>query len=297
MTTAARSTTAGPPAPASEKKTVAPSYALPALGGEYHFLFRRLHSLTGIIFGGYVVVHLLINATLLEGSRGAGATVYQQQVDKIHGLPWLVAIEWVAIILPLLYHTVYGVWITFTAQPNAGRYGYVKNWFYVAQRVSAIILVFFIAFHVLSMKIGGTAFTFVPHDFATESTARHLQVSWLVGWVVYPIGILAGTFHLSNGFWTAAITWGLTTSKAAQRRWGLACAGLFVLTTLAGFGSLFGAMAVELSEAELAAVEAAQDGTVVTEDGELVDEGPELIEGGPAQAIQETGEAIKDAAE
>jgi succinate dehydrogenase / fumarate reductase cytochrome b subunit len=293
MTTISRST-ATPPAPASDKKTVASQYALPAIGGEYHFLFRRMHSLTGILFGGYIVVHLLINATLLEGSRGVEATVFQQQVDKIHSLPWLVAIEWVAIILPLIYHTVYGIWITATGQPNVGGYGYAKNWFYLAQRVSAVILVFFIAFHVLSMKIGGTSFTFVPHDLATESTALHLQYSWLVGWVVYPIGILAGTFHLANGFWTAAITWGLTTTATAQFRWGLACVGLFIVTTLAGFGALAGGLGIDLDEAEIAAVRAAQDGTVLTEDGELVDEGPELIDGGPAQVIQETAEGVED---
>ena len=35
--------------------------------GQYHFLLRRLHSLTGIVFGGYLVVHLLINATIAQG--------------------------------------------------------------------------------------------------------------------------------------------------------------------------------------------------------------------------------------
>ena len=127
--------TATPPAAASDRKTVAPSYALPALGGEAHFLLRRLHSLTGIIFGGYIVVHLLVNATLLEATRYPGqATIFQQQVDKIHSIPWLFVVEWTAIILPLVYHTVYGIWITFTGQPNVRRYAYTKNIFYTLQR-------------------------------------------------------------------------------------------------------------------------------------------------------------------
>ena len=41
---------------------------LPEIGGHSHFLIRRLHSLTGIVFGGYIVVHLLVNATLVEGA-------------------------------------------------------------------------------------------------------------------------------------------------------------------------------------------------------------------------------------
>lgn len=276
-------TTAHPPAPASERKTTAPSYALPAIGGQYHFLFRRLHSLTGILFGGYIIVHLLVNATLLEGSRYDGnPTVFQQQVDKIHSLPWLFLIEWTAIYLPLIYHTVYGIWIAVTGQPNVGSYGYLKNWFYVAQRVTAIILVFFILFHVLSMKIGGSVFSFVPVELAHESTVAHLQSYWWVGWLVYPIGILAATFHLSNGFWTAAITWGLTTTKAAQRRWGLACAGLFLFTTACGFAALFGGLSDDIPEEKAALLEAAQQNPHRPEEAisptEIIDESAEQVE-------------------
>ena len=68
----------------------APDYAVANTGHPYYFIARRLHSLTGLVFGGYLVVHLLINATLIEGQRhGAGPTVFQLQVDKIHSLPFL----------------------------------------------------------------------------------------------------------------------------------------------------------------------------------------------------------------
>ena len=119
-------------------------YSASRPSSRYHFLIRRLHSLTGLVFGGYLVVHLLINATLVEGTRHDGAaTVFQQQVDKIHSLPFLPAIEWAFIYLPILYHTFYGIWIIATGHPNVERYGYAKNWFYVLQRISAIVLVFF----------------------------------------------------------------------------------------------------------------------------------------------------------
>lgn len=200
---------------------------LPTLGGKRHFLLRRLHSLTGIIFGGYIVVHLLVNATLIQGTN---PDVYQQQVDKIHSLPFLLAVEWVFIFLPIIYHTIYGIWITFTAQPNVGRYNYTKNWFYFWQRVSAMVIVGFLVFHVLGMKgLFGQAFAFDPHH-ATTSAIHHMRQSWVIAWVVYPIGVLASSYHLSNGFWTAAITWGLTVSARSQRRWGFVCAAIFVLT-------------------------------------------------------------------
>lgn len=213
------------------------------LASRHHFLLRRLHSLTGLVFGGYLVVHLLINATIAQGG-----VVYQTQVDKIHSLPFLPVIEWTFIYLPILFHTVYGVWITLTGQPNVHRYGYGKNWFYVLQRVSAIVIVLFMLFHVLSLKYGlfGQGLSFDPHR-ALGTVGRHFDSLLLVA-VVYPIGILASCYHLANGFWTAAITWGLTVSANAQRRWGVACTGLFALTFVAGMIALIWAARLDWAD-------------------------------------------------
>ena len=215
---------------------------VPTFGGRYYFLLRRLHSLTGLVFGGYLIVHLLINATIAQFFVGDAAYrySYQNQVDKIHGLPFLPVIEWTFIYLPIIYHTIYGVWITFTGQPNVGSYPYGKNWFYFFQRLSAVIIVLFMLFHVLSFKYGvfGPTFKFNPHHGALETVGRHLDVSFVITWLVYPLGILASCYHLANGFWTAAITWGLAISSGAQRRWGLACGGLFAVTFVAGMIAL-----------------------------------------------------------
>ena len=217
---------------------------VPTLGGRYHFLLRRLHSLTGIVFGGYLVVHLLVNATIAQGGR-----VYQTQVDKIHDLPFLPVIEWTFIYLPILFHTVYGVWIILTGQPNVGRYPYEKNWFYFFQRVSAVVIVFFMLFHVLSLKYGlfTANLSFEPHR-ALGTVGRHMHEHWWITWLVYPLGILASCYHLANGFWAAAITWGLTVSARAQRRWGMACAGLFVLLFVAGMTALVASARLNYSD-------------------------------------------------
>jgi succinate dehydrogenase / fumarate reductase, cytochrome b subunit len=201
------------------------------------FLLRRLHSLTGLIFGGYIVVHLIVNASMIQGGSGP-ADVYQEQVDKIHAIPFLWAVEWIFIFLPIIFHTIYGLWITLGGQPNVEKYPYAKNYFYLLQRISAVIIMLFILFHVLGMKgLFGHTLEFVPAD-ATRSTARHINSSVWVAYLIYPLGILASCFHLANGFWTAGITWGLTISAAAQRRWGYICAVLFFFTLLCGFLAL-----------------------------------------------------------
>jgi len=226
----------------------------PLLGGRHHFLLRRLHSLTGLVFGGYLVVHLLVNATIAQ----LGQT-FQVQVNKIHDLPFLWAIEWIAIYLPILYHTVYGIWIVLTGQPNVNHYPYTKNWFYILQRISAIVIVLFMFFHVFSLKVGlfGQTLSFDPHN-AAATVHRHMtgsSISPLLVWVVYPLGILASCYHLANGFWTAAITWGLTISKGAQKRWGYACAGLFALTFVCGMTALIASTNSKLAEPHPQAVE------------------------------------------
>jgi succinate dehydrogenase / fumarate reductase, cytochrome b subunit len=228
----------------------APDYAVHDVGGSRHFLIRRLHSLTGLVFGGYLVVHLIVNATIAQMGD-----VYQVQVQKIHSLPLLWAIEWGFIFLPILFHTVYGIWITITGQPNVGSYPYGKNWFYTLQRLSAMIIVLFMVFHVLSLKYGlfGATLSFDPHN-AAATVHRHMTASALIAYVIYPIGILASCYHLANGFWTAAITWGLTVSAQAQRRWGFVCAGLFVLTMVCGFVALFASLNPELAGPKMGTV-------------------------------------------
>ncbi len=225
--------------------------AISAWLGRHQFALRRLHSLMGILFGGYVIVHLMINATLFEGVRYDGVkSVYQLQVDKIHGLPFLNLIAWTVILLPILYHTLYGFIIIAGGRPNVDRYGYAGNWGYLLQRITALILVLFIAFHYLSFKGAfggelGRMLTFVPVDSpdtpyseATQSTVNHLNAAWWIGWFVYPIGIFAATFHTAYGFWTAGITWGLVITARAQRRWLVVCTVLFAFMTTCGFLAL-----------------------------------------------------------
>ncbi|HSZ60123.1 MAG TPA: hypothetical protein VK797_31050 [Tepidisphaeraceae bacterium] len=214
----------------------APDTTVPLFGGKHHFLLRRLHSLTGIIFGGYICIHLLVNATLIQGGN-----IFQLQVDKIHSLPFLFGIEWLFICIPIIYHTIYGAWIIVTGQPNTGTYPYLKNTFYLLQRISAIILAAFIFYHVLSMHgLFGPAF---DPAHATPSAAANIDAHWFVAYLVYPIGIIAACFHTANGFWAAGISWGLTVSKGGQRRWGWVCLAIFAGMTLAGLTALAAAIA------------------------------------------------------
>jgi succinate dehydrogenase / fumarate reductase cytochrome b subunit len=66
----------------------------------------------------------------------------------------------------------------------------------------------------------------------------------------YLVCVLAIVFHFANGLWTAGITWGLTLSTGAMRRWGQACAGIGLTLALAGVMAVYGFSTLDVAEAK-----------------------------------------------
>lgn len=204
----------------------------------HHFLLRRLHSLSGIVpVGVFVIFHLVTNAQLLLGD-------FQHEVEFIHNMPLLLATEiflWVAI----GFHAALGLVYTFTGnRPNQSHYTYLDNWRYFFQRVTGIIALVFIFLHVATLRWGWDIFgwhTPFDPDQAVSSTAAALQFAWWVP-VLYVIGSLSVIYHWSNGLWTAAITWGMTLTPSAQRRWGYVCLAMGVALTFFFAAAMIGAM-------------------------------------------------------
>ncbi|HEY0796767.1 MAG TPA: succinate dehydrogenase, partial [Acidisarcina sp.] len=97
-------TTASPtPATETSRRGVQPLRA----GEGNSFLFRRMHSLMGIIpIGAFLIEHLVSNFEALKGPAA-----YAQQVRFLNGLPFVRVLEWAFIFLPILYHALYGVYI------------------------------------------------------------------------------------------------------------------------------------------------------------------------------------------
>ncbi len=211
----------------------------PSLVGRNQFLIYRLFSLAGLVpVGAYMVVHLVVNATMLISPM-----TYQQQVDNIHALGFLVPLlEWTFIFIPILFHGVVGLIIVSGSMPNTSAYPYVNNIRYTLQRATGMIAFAYIFYHVYQMHhlghfLGGGRF---DPDAATSSTAEVL--SSLPTQLLYGVGVLSCVYHLANGLWTAGITWGIWTTPAAMRRagwislvFGLLMAAM-VLATLLGFG-------------------------------------------------------------
>ncbi len=228
----------------------------------HDFIIRRLHSLSGLVpVGGYMVIHLLVNASVLNSPAS-----FQTQVYGIHSFGALLPVlEWTFIFIPILFHAIVGVAIVAGGLPNTQHYPYEANYRYTLQRVTGIIAFLFIAIHVFHMHgwfhadvwmknvvepFGGGRFR--PFN-ATSTAGEALRGVVIV--VIYLVGLLSCVFHLANGLWTMGITWGVWTSPPAQRRALVVCGVFGVLLGVVGVGALFGIRAaVNTPEKERAVI-------------------------------------------
>lgn len=194
------------------------------------FVLRRLHSLTGVIpLTFFIFFHFFANST----SQG-GEEAFDSTVTVLRGVPYLLAVEWALLFAPFLFHMLYGMYIIFTAKPNAGKLNYRRNWAYVFQRVTAMIVFVFIIYHVIGLRFidvhGETAVYAIMH----EKLSQPFTYWW------YVVGIACTCFHLANGLVTFCMTWGLTVSTRSQRaaEWGMGALG--VVLFLIGIGAING---------------------------------------------------------
>jgi succinate dehydrogenase / fumarate reductase cytochrome b subunit len=211
--------------------------------GRHHFLWRRLHSLTGIVpIGVFLINHLLANSTAFLGEEQ-----FNHHIRLIHNLPWLLGIEIVFIFLPLAFHAGYGIIITLTGRFNVWRYPYMENWRYTLQRLTAWITVAFIIIHLVHFRFAHW-FGVMEYKDAIDDpgfflfTQAGFQNLWLPTWlclVFYAIGLTAAVYHLCNGIVTFCITWGITVSDESRKRASVvtACLGIVLMTW--GVASLY----------------------------------------------------------
>jgi succinate dehydrogenase / fumarate reductase cytochrome b subunit len=155
-----------------------------------------------------------------------GAKPFNSAVEDLQAIPYILLIEIFGIFIPLIYHAVYGLVITVEARPNNLAYPYPRNWFYTIQRLTGMILFFFIAFHVLNFRFGlvpGLNTTSVARNPGQAFEVVSREFSMVPIFIVYVIGITSTVWHLANGVWLFLVDWGITIGDRAQRMAGYAC--------------------------------------------------------------------------
>jgi len=202
------------------------------------FLMRKLHQITGIVpLGTFYFVHLFTNSKSMSGDQ-----VFNDSVADIHHIPYLLFVEIGGIFLPLLFHSIYGIFISAEARSNVSNYGYGRNWFYVFQRVTGVFLFFFLIFHLANLRFGlipglesygnpvaGNA------DKAFAIVAAEFKNIWIL--IFYILGVTATAWHLAYGFFLFAVDWGIVIGEKAQRYALYGSIGLSILLSVVGINA------------------------------------------------------------
>lgn len=189
------------------------------------FLFRRLHTLSGVIpIGLFLIEHLITNATATLGPKD-----YNNAVDFLQHIPFLHVVEFLFIFLPLVYHAVFGLYVAYTAGYNAGQYSWARNQLFVWQRVTGIVTFVFIIYHLWTTRFSGNE----PSFAYVHQLLQHPFNFWFM-----VVGVVAATFHFSNGLWSFGVHWGITVGPRAQRVSAIVMMTLFVILAAMGVDSL-----------------------------------------------------------
>jgi succinate dehydrogenase/fumarate reductase cytochrome b subunit len=149
-------------------------------------------------------------------------------------------LEWFGILLPLAFHAVYGTYIIFTGKPTISGVPYVRNLWYILQRVSAVVILFFVMVHLLAWRFGPLRAAGNDHLFWDAMRQEFLHSPLFLA--IYLLGFVAVAFHVGNGLWTFSLTWGIIVGERAQRTWMAICGGIGVILLLVQVGAVIGMM-------------------------------------------------------
>ncbi|HEY7404141.1 MAG TPA: succinate dehydrogenase [Candidatus Angelobacter sp.] len=204
----------------------------PIRAGQGHsFLWRRLHSLSGIVpVGAFLIEHFISNAFATNGPHA-----YANQVRFLTSLPFVPVLEVVGIYIPILYHALYGFYIWFRGESNVSDYPWAGNFMYAAQRWTGGIAFAYILWHTYTMRFIGI------HLLTNSQAAFHkvqmeLQNPWAAAF--YVVGIVAASWHFAYGLYLFCAKWGITVSETSRKWFGRVCVVIALTFIAVGIATL-----------------------------------------------------------
>ncbi|MCA1031967.1 succinate dehydrogenase cytochrome b558 subunit [Bacillus timonensis] len=194
------------------------------MAGNREFINRKLHSLLGVIpVGIFLIQHLVVNHFATKGEEA-----FNNAAHFMESLPFRYVLETFVIFLPLLFHAIYGLYIAFTAKNNVSNYSYFRNWMFLLQRISGVITLIFVAWHVWETRIAAA--------FGAEVNYQMMEniLSSTPMLIFYMVGVISTTFHFANGLWSFGVSWGLTVTPRSQKISSYVTIGIFFALTFVG---------------------------------------------------------------
>jgi succinate dehydrogenase / fumarate reductase cytochrome b subunit len=195
------------------------------------FIGNRLGSLLAIVpLGVWTIQHLWNNLSAFAGERAWQAAV----TDYPH--PMAQGITFAIVLLPLVWHTAWGIGRILQTRPNYPRYAYFANLKYILQRLAALGVFGFLGAHLWLAFLRPRLYQGRAEPFADIAHEMHFHRPTLA---VYILGVLAVAYHLGNGVHTALMSWGVVRTKRALLQWELLAWVLFLLLLAFGWGAVY----------------------------------------------------------
>lgn len=199
------------------------------MGDHKEYTYKRLHSLLGVVpIGIFVIQHLIVNHFAVYGEES-----FNKAAGFMENLPFVLVLETFIIYLPILFHAVLGIYIVLATRNNAKRYGFFRNWMFLLQRVSGIITLIFIAWHIWQTKIQIAFFDVDLNYQLMEEILTQPFFFWF-----YAISIISVVFHLANGLWSFCVSWGIAQSPRSQQIVTYVTIGIFFVVSYIGIRSI-----------------------------------------------------------
>jgi succinate dehydrogenase/fumarate reductase cytochrome b subunit (b558 family) len=186
---------------------------------------QKLFSLSGVVpLGAFLLLHLWTAIALLSSHA-----IYDRQVSLLHGGPILGLLEIVFVLVPLLFHAGYGVWLAL--QPRPSKHAYDGDRMLSLERISGVIVLVFVVAHLWGTRVPTWTGHLLVGSYSTKLVAQLSSLSGGVPWIAlgYLVGIAATIFHLVNGMTSFCATWGIAKTPAARHRARLLFRGLGIL--------------------------------------------------------------------
>lgn len=198
------------------------------MAGNREFFYRRLHSLLGVIpVGIFLTQHLVVNYFATRGPES-----FNRAASFMANLPFRYFLEIFIIFLPLLFHAIYGLYIAFTAQNNVSRYGYFRNWMFMLQRLTGIVTLIFVTWHVWETRVQAAFGAKVNYEMMANIVDNPFML------VFYIVGIVSTVFHFANGLWSFCVSWGLTVTPRSQQIFTYVTMAIFVALSIVGIRAI-----------------------------------------------------------
>ncbi|MDQ0215431.1 succinate dehydrogenase / fumarate reductase cytochrome b subunit [Oikeobacillus pervagus] len=194
------------------------------MAGNREFFNRRLHSLLGVIpVGLFLTQHLVVNHFATKGEEAFNNAAHFMEM-----LPFRYVLEIVVIFLPLLFHAIYGLYIAFTAKNNVNRLGFFRNWMFVLQRVSGVLTLIFLAWHVWQTRVQAAFGADVNFQMMADILSNPFMLAF------YIVGVISAIFHFANGLWSFCVSWGIIISPRSQVIFSYVSVVVFIALSVVG---------------------------------------------------------------